>query len=354
MTQRAAARRQPHQGQREQYVVLGSIVVLAVSVVIVLVGLYLAAYRPPRQHVLTAGNQRYNAQAVERRTRYLILNQQTLLPKDIQGELVTKTLDLLEHEEILRQRAPAVVSEVKPEDITAELQSQLVPTPPSPTITLPDGSTATPNASATATPTVDQAAYAKALQKRLTDAGMRKSPLDALIAAQVLEQRLQDQFKKDLPKTAPQVLLSVARVSDQAKADTLRSVATRPGVDFNALASVNSVQEGGPTGPIGWVIPDNLDQPMRDVVKGMKAGDISPVTRNVTYFEVYKVVEASGDHEISEDQQDKLVKQKEDEWFDKERANVKIERDLSASEDKGIRAHAIADYQKVAGTTSAR
>ena len=58
MTQRAA-RRQPHQGQREQYVVLGAIVVLAVSVVIVLVGLYLAAYRPPRQHVLMAGNQRY-------------------------------------------------------------------------------------------------------------------------------------------------------------------------------------------------------------------------------------------------------------------------------------------------------
>src|SRR5439155_13792083 len=119
--------------------------------------------------------------------------------------------------------------------------------------------------------TVDQAVYAKALQKRLNDAGMSKSQLDALIAAQVLEHRLQDQLKKDLPKTEPQVLLSVARTNDQAKADTLRSVAQRPGVDFNALASVNSVQEGGPTGQLGWVIPDNLDQPMRDVVKGMKA-----------------------------------------------------------------------------------
>ena len=81
----------PLGSQRDQLVMLASAVALGVAAVIVLVGLYLTVYRPPRAHVLTVGDARFTADQVYRRALYAMLYQQSIAPKG-QAEIVAKTL----------------------------------------------------------------------------------------------------------------------------------------------------------------------------------------------------------------------------------------------------------------------
>ena len=57
------SRREREQRTRrtERMVIIGAAGVLAVATVVVLVGLYVTQYLPPRAHVLTVGESEYNA-----------------------------------------------------------------------------------------------------------------------------------------------------------------------------------------------------------------------------------------------------------------------------------------------------
>ena len=123
----------PLGSQRDQLVMLGSAVVLGVAAIIVLVGLYLTVYRPPREVVLTAADTRYDAGAVVRRAVYLMVFQPDAAPRS-QSEVPSKTLDVLQREQLLRTRAKTLVPEVTADDITKSLQAEIAPPPRAPEI----------------------------------------------------------------------------------------------------------------------------------------------------------------------------------------------------------------------------
>ena len=352
----------PLGSQRDQLVMLGSAVVLGVAAVIVLVGLYLTVYRPPREHVLTAGDVKYNADQVYRRALYMMLYQQAIAPKS-QAEIVPKTLETMEREQTLRIRAKELVPEVTTEDVTKELQQLLAPPATAQPSVNVGGAAATvtvgtPEAGAapSATPTVDLNAYAKALAVRLERSKLTKAELESIIAAGLYEDRLLEKFKADLPKSAPQVLLVIARIQDQPTAERVRSIALRPGVDFGPVAAQNSVSDarGARAGASTWVIVDRLDPVVRDVVKNMKAGDVSAVTPNGTYYEVYKVVEVSADHELTDDLKEQIALQKVLDWLTTEGKNLGTERDLTTQKEQWITDHVTRGYQKASATPRAK
>jgi hypothetical protein len=315
-------------------VLIGAGAALLAAVLIVLVGVFLTRYRPPRAHVLTVAGERFDAAEVERRLRYILLFDTERAGSEPE-EFVERALDALEREEILRQRASALVGEVSAEDVEQELRNQLVP--PAPGVPLADGATATP------TPVSDEA-YATALQQRLKESGLSKGTLETLARAQLLEKKLAEHFKAALPAQAPQVHLAVARVIEQAKAEQIRTIVSRPGVDFVPVASGNSVTTGGRVGDVDWVLVEQLDQVVRDAVQALPADGISPVMMNEEFFEVYKVVEATTDRDLTDEQKDVLAAKRVDEWVESERGNVEIKRDLSEDEESWIREHALHAY----------
>jgi hypothetical protein len=341
MTQRAAGRSQPRgpQSRRDQLVIVVSIVTLVAAVLIVLAGVYVTRYRPPRAHVLSVGQEQFNAADAERRLRYLLLFESDKAGTDVEA-VVDTTLDVLEREQVLRERASALVGDVSANDVEQELRTQLAPA--APTVTVSGGSTATP------TPVSDEA-YATALQQRLQQSGLSKEDLEAIARAHVFEKRLLEHFKAALPTQAAQVHLAVARLNEQAKADQVRAIVTRPGVEFGPVASGNSVSTGGTTGDLDWVLIEDLDQVVREAVQTLKAGDVSPVVKNGDYFEVYKLVEAPADRDLTEEQRETLATKRVDEWVEAERKHVQIARGMSESEESWIRDHALQAYAREVG-----
>lgn len=342
-TPRAASRRAPAHGaesRRDALVVLATMAVLAVTAVIVLAGLYLTRYRPPRAAALTVDGATYTAAQVEHRLRYLMFYEPAAVGND-PTQFVTKTLERLEREEIMRQRAPALVGDLDADGAEQQLRKALAPPPPpAPTTDTPGVTVAQP----TVAPLSDEQ-YATALQDRLRAAGMSKRELEAVARAEALDAKLREHFGAGLGTAGPQLQLVVARLADRAKADQVRAIALRPGVNFAQVANVNSVGGAGPTGNVGWVLPEELKPSVRDVVQALQAGAVSEVTPNGIYLEVYQVVATEASREYAPDQRDTLVQQQVDAWLAAERAQVRIERVLSTETERWIRDRAIAAFR---------
>jgi hypothetical protein len=99
---------------------------------------------------------------------------------------------------------------------------------------------------------------------------------------------------------------------------------------------------------------DQLEPTVRDVVKNMKAGDISTVTQNGTYYEVYKVVEVNAARELDDSLKNQLALQKVLDWLTTEGKNLKLERDLTTAKEQWITDHVVSAYQKASATPRAR
>lgn len=338
MNSRAASRASRTDGtsSRDALVVMVAVAVLAVTAVIVLVGLFFTSYRPPRATALTIEGEPVNAAQVQRRLLYLMFNETAVLGSD-QTQFVSKTLDRMERDEVLLRRSGSLLpSTPDAEAVSKHLREMLAPpAAPTPQITTNQPGLTVASPDATPVPMSDEA-YAKALQDRLKNAEMGQDELERIARVDLIDTQLRAKFRDELSKNGPQVQLVVARLTDKAKADQVRSIGLRPGVDFAQVANVNSVGGGGPTGDLGWVIPEELKQSVRDAVGALKPGELSPVTTNGIYFEVYKVVASETSREYEAEQLKTLTDQKFDAWVAAEREHVKIERVLSTDTDKWI------------------
>ena len=101
---RISSRRERDQRARrnERFAIIAVSVVLGVAALLVLVGLYVTQYRPPRAHVLSAAETDYQAAEVARRTAYELRFGE--LSGGI-GEAVPETLTVLEEQSIVLARA---------------------------------------------------------------------------------------------------------------------------------------------------------------------------------------------------------------------------------------------------------
>ena len=315
-TQRAGARRRQEEraaeARRERLVLYATVAVLGIAAVLIAVGVYITQYLPPRAHVTTIGGTEYNAGAVARRTNHFRLFD---LGRATLTDLVAQALDRLEREELLRQRAPAVVGEVSDEDVDKELRALL----------------------GFADPEADQAGYTDALRNRLRISTLRRDEHEDYMRAVVLDKRLREKFTAEAPKTAPQVHLARLRLNDQAAAERAREQAAG-GADFAKLASEQSIdtvtKPNG--GDLGWSLRETLAPEVRDAVANLQPGGVSAVVRAGTSFEVYKVLDANPEREVEEPQKAPLAAARVEAWAGEQRASFTVERDLSNDERKWI------------------
>ena len=319
-TQRAGARRRHDErraeARRERIILIAVGVTLAIALVVVAVGLFITQYLPPRAHVTTIDGRDYDAAAVARRAgHFLLFDAQGRQDVDVTAEALTR----LEREELLRKRAPAVVGEVSDEDVEKYLRERL----------------------GFAGENVDANAFAESLRQQLRLSGLRQSEHRELTRATVLEQRLRDRFRDEVPKSAPQVHLARVRVNSEAAAQRVREQAAT-GTDFARLVTEQSVDTATRPrgGDLGWQLNDALDPGVRTAVAGLPTGAISDVVRVGNQFDVYRVVELQPEREVSDQQRTELARKRVDEWVERERASFPVERDLSGGEAEWIQERA--------------
>lgn len=304
-TPRHAAEAQ--QARRVLYAVLG---VLALVTVIVLAGLYLTWYRPPRQHVATIGSHSYNAATLMRRARYLALFEGG--GRTGEGDVVDQAIEKLRGETQLREGAPALVGAISADALQAQYRKQLGFPPADKDVH-------------------DDAAFQKALAKFRKDARLHRDELDALITAAALQQALHDHFGKDLPTTPPQVHLTRLRLNDRDTASRAAADA-RGGKTLDEVAKQYQVGAGGRAVDLGWQPVETLADGVRSAIGDSPAGKVTDPVPSGVFFDVYFISERTDGRTLEDAQKEPLITARIDRWKQHDAPQIEAHADVSKSE----------------------
>jgi len=336
--------------RRERVTIVAVTAVLAAAALVVLAGLYVTQYRPPRAHVLSVGETDYQAAAVARRATYEARFGD--LPGGI-GEAVPGTLSVLEEQTILLERAPAVVGAATDEDVEQWLRVHLgfaPPEPPAPDAAADeddsggeaqDGDAADEGAadegSLEEDPEEEAARFATALADWLRHIDLPKDEYDLVIASGILGDRLRDQFRAEIGEAADQVRVSRIRLADRGGAEDVRALLLE-GADFAELAEERSAEAeyAAQGGDLGWLPFTSLSDIARAAIEGVEPGSISEVVDTGVFFDVYLVAEREEGRPLDAAQIEALIEQRWDGWLLAQRAMVSVERDLSDGEERWI------------------
>ena len=361
---RVSVRRERDQRARrnERFAIIAVSVVLGVAALVVLAGLYATQYRPPRAHVLSAGETNYQAAEVARRTAY------EMRFGDLSGgigEAVPETLTVLEEQALVLARAPARVGEVADEDVTQWLRVHLGFAPPEEVPDVPAAGDAAADAGdsddAAAADTADAGdagdagdgdaadgaleedpgeeatRFATALADWLRHVDLPKDEYDLVVAAGILRDRLLDQYRAEIGESADQLRVSRIRLADRGGAEDVRALLLE-GADFAALATERSgeAEYAAQGGDLGWLPVGSLSEIARAALEGVEPGSISDVVETELFFDVYLVVGREEARPLAAAQIEALVTSRWDEWLMAQRAIVAVERDLSDGEERWI------------------
>ncbi len=372
---RVSVRRERDQRARrnERFAIIAVSGVLGVAALVVLAGLYVTQYRPPRAHVLSAGDTNYQAAEVARRTSYELRFGE--LSGGI-GEAVPETLAVLEEQSIVLARAPAFVGEVTDEDVTQWLRVHLGFAPPEgleeETADGADSEDAADGAASddegdggdsgdgdavVATLEVDPeeeaTRFATALADWLRVVELPKDEYDLVVAAGILRDRVFDQFRAEIGETADQLRVSRIRLADRGGAEDVRALLLE-GADFAELAAERSAEAeyAAQGGDLGWLPLESLSDIARGALEGVEPGSISEVVETELFFDVYLVVEREEARPLDFAQIEALVTRRWDEWILDQRAIVAVERDLSDGEERWILDRVVSSLSSGGGSPS--
>ena len=319
--------REARERRRTRLIVYGASGVLVVAVAVVLVGLYVTQYRPPRAHVLSVGGSDYNASEVARRATYEVLFGGGVTPN--LGVVVADTLQVIEDEAIVHQRAPATVGAVTADDIDAELRERL----------------------GVADSDVDSdEAFGDAFATLLRAVDLPRGEYEAVIAGEILLERLGERFRPDIAETTAQLALSRIRLLDEANAEEVRTLLLE-GADFAELAAERSIEEAlaAEGGDLGWRLFATLSLPAEEALASLEAGEISAVVSDGLFVDVYLVTERDEARPLEPEQIDELVVRRQQEWLDEQRLTVRVENDLSDGEESWILERLLANVARSGG-----
>ena len=357
---RVSSRRERDQRARrkERFAIIAVSVVLGAAALVVLAGLYVTQYQPPRAHVLSAAETNYQAAEVARRTAYELRFGE--LSGGI-GEAVPETLTVLEEQAVVLARAPALVGEVTDEEVTQWLRVHLGFAPPEgleeETADAGDSAEAADDSedaagdsaegdSAAGTleedPGEAAARYAGLLADWLRVVDLPKDEYDLVVAAGILRDRLLEQYRAEISETADQLRVSRIRLADRGGAEDVRALLLE-GADFAELAAERSgeAEYAAQGGDLGWLPLESLSDIASAALEGVEPGSISEVVETELFFDVYLVVEREEARPLDAAQIEALVTRRWDEWLLAQRAIVAVERDLSDSEERWILDHVV-------------
>lgn len=179
--------------------------------------------------------------------------------------------------------------------------------------------------------TADDVNFDARLQEELAATGLTREQYENVARATVLQNKLIEAFKTELPATAKSVHYRLITVADDAKANELKALIDDGG-DFEALARENSLdtstKDNG--GDAGWVpegfLPDALDNLLFSLGQGETV--VFPTQSGVT---IYQLIEGDDAHEITDEQKTTLASEDFNEWLDEKREAADVTNDMDTS-----------------------
>jgi parvulin-like peptidyl-prolyl isomerase len=294
--------------RRAQVLVIAGIVIVALAILGILAfGYYQTTIRPKQQAVLTVGGRSFSMGYVEKRLRYEIRNatpgEPLLLNQDV---AVVQTLNQIEAEEINRVGAPQLGISVSDDEIEAKIRQNLG---------LSDSA--------------DAATYADAYRRVVRDSGLSPNEYRELIGSELLEDKIRQKLRADIPASAEQVKLRDIRVVSQQDAqDVLGRLAA--GEDFATIASEVSydTETKNKGGEMDWMPRAALEPAVGDAVFALEAGQLTdPIWSSQTNtWYVYQVMEKSPSMEVTDTQRTLIENQSYTNWQDQVSAETAIVR----------------------------
>jgi hypothetical protein len=311
----AATRRRDAEAQeaRRERLLRGIIIgVLVLVAVIVAVGLYVTSYLPPRAHVATIAGRDLTADDVVRRGTYFMVFEGGAQTQSFAG-ISDFTLDLMEDEALILERAPSEVGAVSDNQVEAELRERL-------------GFEA------------EAPAFTEALADVIRSSGFGRDGYYELVRVRVLGDRLLESFVEDaVPTSAGQWHLLRVRVTTQDNADQVRE-RVLAGEDFDGVAQELAAEPEANRDRDWWPL-DLLGEDARAAVEPLEAGDVSEVVQVGLFFDVYFAAEFEADRELDEEQRNAMGRNLLAEWLAGQRPTFETQRELSPSEDTWITEH---------------
>lgn len=303
-TSRAALRRRQDEAQarRDRAILLGTGGVLAAVALIVLAGLFVTVYRPPRAQVGVIDGRAITAsQAADRATFFMVSEGGAFAAKA--QDLPALGVERLVRDAVLLREGPGLVGAVTDDDADAKAREVLG--------------------------NVEGDAYAQALQDVLQRAGIDRQQYREILKARLLAERLAEKFRGELPESMDQRHVQRARTPSIVNAERVIERA-RAGEDFDKLAQQYGADRRLDVDQ-GW-IPDELLVPeARDALVGLEAGGVSAPVSSGLFFDVYRVSEAEVGRVLTEEQRGTLGERRVDNWVKEQEPVLGVERDVSTS-----------------------
>jgi parvulin-like peptidyl-prolyl isomerase len=279
--------------RRVQVILRIAIALVAVVVVVVgAFGYYQTSVKPKGESVIRVGDRAFDIGYMERRLRYEIHNpipdSQVLANAN---SAVATALQDVTNEELDRLGASALGISVSEDEIDAEIRLRL---------RIPE--------------TADTSVFAEAYRNEVRQSGLHPSEYREVVAARLLEEKLRQSFRAQIPATTEQIRLRdilVQQTDLQKVLDRLKA-----GEDFAAVASQVSLdtttKDKG--GEMDWQPRGGMPPEAESAVFSLAVGQVSePVYLNGGYY-LYQVLEKVADREVTADQQQQIEDQMYTDW----------------------------------------
>ncbi|MFN8639946.1 MAG: peptidylprolyl isomerase [Dehalococcoidia bacterium] len=302
MSRAAVRRRQEElQARRDRRVLLGTAGVLGATVIIILVGLYMTVYRPPREQVATISTHAVTAEDVADRATFYMVSEGGAFSRESQ-DTPTLGLDRLVRDAVILRQAPALVGEVTDADADARAREVL-------------GG-------------LEGDAYGKALQDVLQRAGISQQQYRDILKSRLLADRLTERFKGEVPATLDERHLLRARTPSKVNADRVIERA-KAGEDFTKLAQQYGADRSLEVDQ-DWMPDELLTPETRDALAGLQAGDVSAPIPSGLFFDVFFVAGVENGRAVSDEQKGKLASRRLDTWVTEQEPNMMVMRNVSS------------------------
>ncbi len=311
MSRTALRRRQEEaQARRDRTILLGTVGVLAAVAIIVLVGVYLTVYLPPRATVATIDGRSITAGDAVDRASFFMVSEGGAFNREI-VDLAELGVDRMVRDAVVLKVAPSLVGEVSDADADAKAREVLG--------------------------NLEGDAYTEALQGVLDRARIDRDQYRQILKSRMLVERLTERFRGELPEAMDQRHILRVRTPSLVNAERVIERA-RAGEDFVRLGEQYGADRAIEVDQ-DW-IPDELLLPeARQALGGLGAGDISAPSMSGLFFDVYKVVESQPARPLSDEQRGILAERRVDNWVKEQESAVNVTRDLSPDESKWITDH---------------
>lgn len=233
------------------YGLIGAVVVFALG--IIAWGYYQDRIAPNNDTVLTVGDRDFSLAYLERRIEADLRGNRSPQAKSIQ-ELVVKTMQQIEIEELTRQAGAKMGVNPTEDDIDTEIKTGRLNLPAD----------------------VGRNLFAARYRELVLTVGLPVAEFREIIAAQIVTERLQEQYKAPVPAEGEQV---DAQVIVTATETSIREAKAKldGGQAFNVTALDFSIdgesKEAG--GEVGWVSRGELETKVADVLFSQPLGQVS-------------------------------------------------------------------------------